>query len=341
MQIISDSNTTAYDSGGLFGSEEIIYICLNGDIRKLFKDRKDNAIYHPIHFSYQQDRGNTISFDIKVKTRGHFRRMRENCYTPPLYLNFDSVQGRSQTIFSEQIKLKLVTACIDEKYVLREYLVYKIYQLITKKSFCTRLVKVCFEDIVKNKKTDLKFGILLENQNDMALRNNSILLKRLNVNPKITDREMFLKMTVFQYLIGNTDWSIQYLHNIRLISGNKFPALVPVPYDFDHSGIVDTPYAYPLEELQLRSVKQRRYRGYCIIDMDEFGPVFKLFNDLQVDIYKLYIENPQLEKSYVKNTLKYLDEFYNTINDPKAAARAFQYPCNRRGNIAIKGLKKK
>jgi len=339
--IISDSIANPYVPGGLFGSEEIFDIYLKGDVRNLFKDRNDDAIYHPFNFSYQEANGMTISLDIKVKTRGHFRRMRDNCYTPPLYLNFDSVQGLSETIFAEQRKLKLVTACIDDKYVLHEYLVYKIYHLITEKSFRARLVKVRYNDIEKDKETDPKFGILLEDQNHMAERNNSRLLKRLNVNPRITDREMFLKMSVFQFLIGNTDWSIQYLHNIKIISGNKSPKLIPIPYDFDLTGIVDAPYALPPEQLQLQSVKQRRFRGYCIIDMGEFEPVFDLFNDLKIEIYELYTNNPLLDKAYVKKTIKYLDGFYNIINDPKSASRAFQYPCNIRSNIVIKGLKKR
>jgi len=340
-QIISDSTASPYATGGLFGSHEIFEICLKGDIRKLFRDRQDDAIYHPIHFSYQQSNGIIISLDIKVKTRGHFRRMRENCNTPPLYLNFDSVQGISKTIFNAQPRLKLVTACIDDKYVLHEYLVYKIYQLITEKSFRARLVKVRYNDIEKGKETDPKFGILLEDQNDMAERNNSRLLKRLNVKPRITDREMFLKMTVFQFLIGNTDWSIQYLHNIKLISGNDSPALIPVPYDFDLTGIVGAPYALPPEQLQLQSVKQRRYRGYCIEDMGEFEPIFDLFNDLKDEIYQIYTDNPLLDEKYIKRTLKYLDAFYIIINDSKAATKAFQYPCNSRADIVIKGLKKR
>ncbi|BAX79835.1 hypothetical protein [Labilibaculum antarcticum] len=325
----------------LFESDELLEICLKGDIRKLFKDRGDNAVYHPFQFTFGIE-GISQSVDIRVKTRGNFRKLRENCRIPPLLLNFDSLPNSGGKLFYQQNKLKLVTACQNEKYVLREYLAYKIYQLVSEKSFCVRLVTICFEDSEKGKTTDPKYGILLEDQNCMAERNQSRLVKRLNLNPKKTDREMFLKMAVFQFLIGNTDWSIQYLHNIKLISGVQNAALIPVPYDFDHSGIVDTPYALPAEELQMRSVRQRRYRGYCLRNMEDFESTFAVFKDAKEDIYNLYKNSHLLEEDYIKSTLKYLDEFYDIISDKKKSKRAFQYPCNKygTGNVVIKGINK-
>lgn len=326
----------------LFESDELLEICLKGDIRKLFKDRGENAVYHPFQFTFGTE-GISQSVDIRVKTRGNFRKKKENCTTPPLLLNLDSIPYLTDSLFEGQNKLKLVTSCIKEKYIIREYLVYKIYQLVSEKSFRVRLVTICFEDTEKGKKTDPKYGILLEDQNCMAERNHSRLIKRLNLNPKITDREMFLKMAVFQFLIGNTDWSIQYLHNIKLISGVQNAALIPVPYDFDLSGIVGTPYARPAEELQMHSVRQRRYRGYCLENMEDFESTFNFFNDLKEDIYNLYKNNPLLEDDYKKFTLNYLDEFYDIITDKKRSEQAFQYPCSRfgTGHIIIQGMKKR
>jgi hypothetical protein len=148
-------------------------------------------------------------------------------------------------------------------------------------------------------------------------------------------------MAVFQYLIGNTDWSVPFQHNIKLLApdSNTIPSVVP--YDFDHAGIVEAPYAYPAEELQLKSVRDRRFRGYCIKDMKEYETVIALYNRLKNDIYNLYIHCDLLEDRYVKSTTAYLDEFYKTINNPKTLQREFAYPCNNNatGNVLIKGLK--
>ncbi len=336
-----NATNSPYETLPLFSSDEIFEIKLKGDIRKLFNDRKENATYHPFIFSYDIN-NQQHSLDIRVKTRGHFRKMRANCATPPLLLNFDTLPDLAKTIFKGQNKLKLVTTCDIEKFVVQEYLVYKIYQLITEKSFQVRLVKVIFEDTKRNKTRSAKYGILLEDQNKMAKRNHSAIRKQLNVNPQTIDKESFLKMAVFQYLIGNTDWSIQYLHNIKLLVNHSGKSIVTVPYDFDMSGIVNTPYAAPAEALQLSSVRNRRYRGYCLDNMNEFESTFELFNDLKKEIYAIYQNNTLIDKTYKKNTIRYLDKFYEIINNKELSKREFQYPCdpNGTGNIIIRGLKK-
>ncbi|WP_282016181.1 CotH kinase family protein [Marinifilum flexuosum] len=336
-----NATNSPYETLPLFSSDKIFEIKLKGDIRKLFNDRKENATYHPFIFSYDIN-NQQHSLDIRVKTRGHFRKMRANCATPPLLLNFDTLPDLAKTIFKGQNKLKLVTTCDIEKFVVQEYLVYKIYQLITEKSFQVRLVKVIFEDTKRNKTRSAKYGILLEDQNKMAKRNHSAIRKQLNVNPQTIDKESFLKMAVFQYLIGNTDWSIQYLHNIKLLVNHSGKSIVTVPYDFDMSGIVNTPYAAPAEALQLSSVRNRRYRGYCLDNMNEFESTFELFNDLKKEIYAIYQNNTLIDKAYRKNTIRYLDKFYEIINNKELSKREFQYPCdpNGTGNIVIRGLKK-
>ena len=114
-----------------------------------------------------------------------------------------------------------------------------------------------------------------------------------------------------------------------------------VPYDFDHAGIVSAPYALPAEELQMSSVRERRYRGYCMNDITKFEPVIAIYNGLKNEIYSLYNNCSLLDSKYVKSTIKYLDEFYKTINDPKALQKAFGYPCDKNGtgNVIIKGLR--
>ena len=149
-------------------------------------------------------------------------------------------------------------------------------------------------------------------------------------------------MAVFEYMIGNTDWSVQYQQNIKLITVDSTSLPSTIPYDFDHAGIVRAPYAKPAEELQMSSILQRRYRGYCMPEMNQFTEVFEIFNQLKDEFYALYEGNPLLSSSYQNQTLKFLDQFYETINDPKKAQEEFSYPCDKSGtgNIVIKGLKK-
>jgi hypothetical protein len=161
------------------------------------------------------------------------------------------------------------------------------------------------------------------------------------VRPEQTNTNDFLNTAVFEYLIGNTDWSVQYLQNIKLIARDSLSIPTAVPYDFDHSGLVGAPYAKPAEALELSSTRERRYRGYCIQDMKQFDDVIAHFNSIKDEVYALYTSNTLLDESYIKSTIKYFDEFYKTINNPKATAREFQYPCLKSGtgNVVIKGLK--
>ena len=277
---------------------------------------------------------------VQIKTRGHFRKLKENCNYPPLQIRFLADVNRLSSLFRDQTKLKLVMPCSGDNYIIREWLVYKIYNLITEKSFRTRLVRINLNDPKNKKQSSPFYGFLIEDEKHMAARNKASSVEQ-KLRPQETQQDAFLTMAVFQYLIGNTDWSVEYLQNIKLLKTESSPQLITVPYDFDHSGLVDAPYAHPAEELLMRSVQERRYRGYCIKDMKVFEKPFALYNRSKSDIYNLYTKSNLLDEKYIKSVIKFLDEFYATINDPKAWQKDFAYPCDKNGtgNVVIKGLK--
>jgi hypothetical protein len=323
---------------GLFDNDSVLHITLSGNLRDLMTDKADNPQNHPIVVSYMQD-GKEFSINAGARTRGHFRRTMGNCTYPPLLLQFAKSDTLSSSIFKEQDKLKLVMPCVGDDYVIREWLVYKIYNLVTPKSFRARLVSVELYDTKKKKSTSPFYGILLEEDKQMAKRNADVLVKR-QLRPEQTDPEAFLTMAVFEYLVGNTDWSVQY-QNIKLVAPDSLATPTTVPYDFDHAGLVSPPYAKPAEELNMNSVRERRYRGYCMPNMGKFDPVVALYNKLKPAVYKLYTDCTLLDPKYVKSTIKYFDEFYETINDPAKLKKEFGYPCDKNGtgNVVIKGLR--
>ena len=196
------------------------------------------------------------------------------------------------------------------------------------------------EDSKNKKPINSFYGLLLEEEQQMAARNKATITMQ-KLKPYQTQQDAFLRMAIFEYLIGNTDWSVEYLQNIKLIKTASSSLPVTVPYDFDHSGIVNAPYARPAEELLLRSVLERRYRGYCVTDLKIFEPIIALYNKLKKDIYDLYTNCTYLESRSNKATIKFLDEFYATINTQKVWQKEFAYPCDKNGtgNIVIKGLR--
>jgi len=325
---------------GLFDADEIFEISLRGNTRELLNDRSEKSTYHPITLSYKKSDGSEIDMPVEMKTRGHFRKLKGNCTYPPLLIKFSPNSLHRSSIFKEQSKLKLVMPCTGDDYIIREWLAYKIYNLVTPQSFKVRLVKVKLEDSKNRKSINAFYGLLLEEEQQMAARNKATIVEQ-QLKPYQTQQDAFLRTAVFEYLIGNTDWSVEYLQNIKLIKigGSSLP--VTVPYDFDHSGIVNAPYAHPAEELLLRSVQDRRSRGYCISDLKTFEPTIALYNKVKKDIYDLYTNCTYLDAKSLKSTIKFLDGFYETINNQKAWRKEFAYPCDKNGtgNVVIRGLK--
>lgn len=324
----------------LFDSDKPLDILLTGNTKGLLNDRTGEAKYFPFTLSYSSDDSGNFSVPVNIKTRGHFRRMQQNCLYPPLLIHFKDTVGQAGNLFPANAKLKLVMPCKGDEYVVREWMVYKMYNLLSDESFKARLVKLTLESDKSKKSSSPFWGILLEDEHAMADRNHSISINK-KIRREKTELNSFLAMSVFQYLIGNTDWSVEFMQNIKLIAKDSSTMPIPVPYDFDHAGIVNAPYALPAEELQLASIRTRRYRGYCINDMKVFDSTIALYNKLKENIYSLYTTSVLLNKQYINSTIEYLNGFYKTINNPKLLLKEFGYPCDKNGtgNVIIKGLK--
>jgi hypothetical protein len=149
-------------------------------------------------------------------------------------------------------------------------------------------------------------------------------------------------MTVFQFMIGNTDWSTSYKHNIRVISGADSTRPIPVAYDFDFCGLVNAPYALPPEELQLASVRDRRYRGYCIADLNTYSPIFDYYRKKRPELEAAVDQCEGLNKRTNQSIKDFIDSFYDILEKDKEVRYYFGYPCDASGtgNINIKGLNK-
>jgi hypothetical protein len=334
-------NAQATKEKGLFETDQILDITLSGNLHELLNDRTgDNPQYRSFRLAYKSEDSSMISIPIEAKTRGHFRRLKENCYYPPILLHFSNSDSLKSSIFNVNNKLKLAMPCKGDQFIIHEWLVYKLYNLITPKSFRARLVRVTLNDNKNKKPSSPFYCMLLEEEQQMAKRNGVIAVNK-KLRPEQTETNSFLTMAVFEYMIGNTDWSIQYLQNIKLLAVDSNAIPVAVPYDFDMSGLVNTPYAKPAEELNLNSVRIRRYRGYCMQDMKKFDDVIALYNQLKKDIYNVFTSCPLLDVKYVISTVKFLDEFYATINNATAMKKEFGYPCDKNGtgNVVIKGLR--
>jgi len=316
----------------LFQDDETLYVTITAPLTTLVRERpKDD--YLPGVFQYTEPDGTAVKFDIEIRTRGHFRH--NTCDYPPLSLNLKKSQTDG-TLFDKQNKIKLVVHCDkSERYeqtVLREYLAYRILNVITNMSFRVRLLRVTYVNNEKRKKGQVRYAFLIEHKNRLAERYKmkDLKIERTTVGSIQPDQ---LNMTsVFEFFIGNTDYSPivgapdeECCHNYVLF-GNDIDPLIAIPYDFDQSGIVNAPYAEPNERFRIRSVRQRLYRGRCV-NNGHVAASLQKFRDRRDEIYALVDEQEGLESSVRDRIVRYIDRFYDLIDEPRDVEREIMKRC--------------
>ncbi|HVZ56586.1 MAG TPA: hypothetical protein VG870_08005, partial [Chitinophagaceae bacterium] len=310
------------DSAHFFTEEKVVAIQLSSDLKKLMvsKAQKDRQ---PAMVTCRFPDSTVITEPINVYARGIFRR--QNCYMPSLMLDF---KNKTSPLLRGLHSLKLVGGCRVgkdyEQLLLKEYIIYKIYNLLTDKSFRVRLVYMTYDDTQKKVKSYSQYGFLLENMDELTRRNHCRELKKVKVPTQATDRKQMTLVDIFQYMIGNTDWSVPVYHNIRLMQPEDDSAARPyvIPYDFDFSGLVNAEYAAPAPELGTESVTERVYRGFPR-SMQEIQETLDLFRQKKDSIYALINHFDLLWEGTRREMTGYLDDFYSTINNKDQVQQVF------------------
>jgi hypothetical protein len=310
------------DSIKFFTEEGLIDMTLTTDIKKLQTEKK-LEVYQDASVVMRFPDSNVISEGIRLYARGHFRR--ENCLIPPIMLNFHNPASPK---LNKLGKLKLVIGCgtagDDEQLILKEYLIYKIYNLLTPKSFRARLLKVNYLDSRSKMKAFSQYAFLIEDDAEMARRNGCIKKEDQQWQTERTDRNTMTMVAVFEYMISNGDWSVPNNHNTKLIFEKENNGALPyvVPYDFDHSGFVNASYALPNELLGTETVTERVYRGFSR-NMEELQATFEIYRKQKEAITSLVMGFTPLKEKTRKEIVAYLEEFYKTINDRRKVQSVF------------------
>ena len=299
----------------LFQSDAILPIELSYSIRDLKKETNDSTYVDSKLKFFSDDEWKTL--DVEMRVRGNFR-LRE-CYFPPVKLKIKKAQ-RKNTIFEEDKKLKVVMPCLKEKGnsddVIKEFLAYKIYELISPYHFNTRLVDIKLIEEVRNKVKEYEIkGFLIEDLDNVLDRFGGREVKR-KVHPMAQENLNCVRNEFFQFMIGNTDFSTAYSHNQKLMYLDG--PIIPIPYDFDLCGLVDPSYgvvsAVGKDPLPIESVTERYYRGFKRGNV-YFEQVRKEFLDKRAEVlatmeqYETYFEN---EQTYGR-AKDFIIEFYNIL----------------------------
>ena len=305
----NEETETTFEAPYLFGSDTLIELSITTNLKELIKDTGKKSKYHTARLSYQLG-DSIVSMIVQLKTRGHYRKNKNICSFPPLRIKFNQASS-SYTLFHDQDKLKIVGHCRNEndrfqQMVFQEYLIYKAYQILSPESF-----KVLNEYI-----------FFIEDYEKMAKRNGKIPIYKERIHQDKTMINKVTRMAIFQFMVGNTDWGVPTLHNIKMIAKTPTSRPVAIPYDFDWASLVNAPYAIPNAKLEIKSIHDRLYRGYQRTP-EELEFIFKEFRMKKDSFYSLYQNTNLLTEKEKERVIKYFDEFYNIINNQKLVKRYF------------------
>ncbi len=315
---ISYSQNNLNEPVPLFQVQEPLPIKLKFSIKDVKKNTNDSTYMESMLY-YKNKSMAWDSLKIELRARGNNRR--ENCYYVPLRLKLNKSVTK-ETPFEGNKKLKLVLPCLieanNDDYVIKEYMAYKLYEIVTPLHFKTRLVTIEFIE-EKGKRTlsnDLK-GFLIEDIDNVAKRFNGNEIKR-RILPLQQDDLASIRNAFFQYMIANTDYSTTYNHNGKLLFVDK--KIVPLPYDFDMSGLVNATYAVVSNvqnmNLNIENVTERAYKGYKRDEM-LFEQVRKEFISNKSKMFEVIdgLEASFLDKNQFIRAKRFVGEFFEIIED--------------------------
>lgn len=301
----------------IFEDPRPMEITLTLDLKK-YQREKFEGEYMPVHFLYEFNDSIRIEKDMRIKARGQFRR--EHCTFAPFWLNI-----RKADVVNEHLqdvkRMKVVTHCNGgraySEYVLKEYLAYKIYNLLSPISFRTRLIHMTYIDTGRKNKITENWAFMIEPEGMLAERFEALVIKNDELSMRYMRPEQMDLAALFMYMIGNADYSIAGRHNMKILGLDDFGSLgfTPVPYDFDYSGLVNASYAVPGENLGISSVRQRYYLGLCREDQ-EYQTAIDYIQSQREEILELVENFPYLGSTHKKDMIKYLEGYFDSASRP-------------------------
>jgi len=312
----------------LFEDDTVLEINLTGPLSSLIKEKK-NRPELPFTLSAKG-----IEHSIGVRIRGKSRI--RVCDFPPLRIDF-AQDGTEGTLFTGQDKLKLVTHCKHrssaDAYLLKEYSAYKIFSVISKIAYRVRLVRVTYTDTDGKLKDGPieRYGFLIESANELADRTGGQPVNVVGVSRGSLNDQQAASVYIFEYLIGNTDWSLVTADedDVCCHNGDLFDIgsqRYYVPYDFDLSGLVNAPYAKPDPSLRISGVTKRLYRGYCM-STESLTEALRTIRSQKDEILGVLPEVPGLSQKDTDRAVKYLDKVFVQADDEDKLMRTFERRC--------------
>jgi len=318
----------------LFQSDKVLSITITGPFNSINRERDKAKNYADAQLIFQNQQSNDVHLDVRLQVRGNFRLQKDVCRFAPLRIHFNKKQVEG-TLFDKQGKLKLVTHCQSgskRQYLLQEYMAYRIFNLLSDYSFKVRLAEVSYVNTERSNNIIRGYGFFIEDKKRLGIRKGMKPIDSHRVKVADLDPHQANLVSTFQFMIGNTDWSIlsgerdeACCHNAKLL-GNEDSKYFPIPYDFDFSGLINAHYAAPAPNMPIKNVRTRFYRGFCESNGLLNGTLDR-YRVKKESIYSLFANQQQLQDKTISKSHKYLDSFYTLIDNPRAIERKLIKHC--------------
>ncbi|MBK6903519.1 MAG: hypothetical protein IPH04_12155 [Saprospirales bacterium] len=277
--------------------------------------------YQDAAFSFHHPDGRKIELKVKMRTRGNIRK--EVCYYPPVKVKLPKKELK-ELGFNSMNEIKLVFPCgnspKEADYLLREALIYELWKVIHPVFIRTKVVGL---DAWKGPKQRFSsFGLLVEHEEEISARLKGPIVDRGVLNASGLERDAYLKMVFFQYMISNTDWSIPNRHNVLVMQVPGYSRVMAIPYDFDYSGFVNAPYAIPAEIFPIKDVTERYFLGFEVSEA-EAQQTARFFLEKKEALLDRVATYDLMEERSRREIREDLEEFFKILETDKAVLRNF------------------
>jgi DNA-binding protein len=228
------------------------------------------------------------TYQVEVRARGRYRR--KVSQIPPMKIRFSETELKAEKLDTlNEIKIALPYQISDQasEFIVKEYLAYRMFEKTSSLHFRARLVKLTLVDTNEKgfgkKKT---YAIFIEDEEEVAQRLGCLPVDTFGLKPGDLEQQQAAMVSMFQYLIGNTDWDFMMQRNVQLFKEKEGGKFFVLPYDFDFSGLVGAPYAVPSSESGLKSVRDR-YLMANGLDAEAMKSATKTLKEREKDYYQL------------------------------------------------------
>ena len=322
--LLVTSSADATERNPLFRDHAVLKAVLAAPISQAYAQRdSDVRLYFPGQWTYVDENGESQRLDVSIRLRGNFRRA--YCELPPIRLNFKKSQVKG-TLFDGQNKLKLVSPCQhgleSQQDLLLEYMAYRVFEILTDHSFGARLIRLSYVDTDDKRKSWTDYAFVIESEGDIGKRLGLDKARVAENRFEELDQPTTALAELFQLLISNHDYSVlkgpagEYCCHNSVMYTREAAAdkRIPIPYDFDMSGLVNTDYAAPPSHLPIRLVRTRYYRGLCQPPEIMDATVGHLLSKKQA-IIDLFRNQPELSRLSRSRNISYIKKFFAILED--------------------------